>query len=85
MNTIRNEDLIVPFEGFEDGLTGRQRGRALAGCTPGAASFFAEFWKRNFYRLGCQFVLMNSEEAVGLLVGLLLFGTLISLVGAVVF
>jgi len=39
MHTIRNEDLIVPFEGFEDGLTGRQRGRALAGCTPGAASF----------------------------------------------
>ena len=32
MHTIRNEDLIVPFEGFEDGLTGRlaslmQRGR----------------------------------------------------------
>ena len=39
-HTIRNQDLIVPFEGFEDGLTGRQRGRALAGCTPGAASFF---------------------------------------------
>jgi hypothetical protein len=51
----------------------------------GRSLFFAEFWKRNFYRLGCQFVLMNSEEAVGLLVGLLLFGTLISLVGSVVF
>ena len=37
--TIRNQDLTVPFEGFENGLTGRQRGRALAGCTPGAASF----------------------------------------------
>ena len=40
-HTIRNQDLTVPFEGFEDGLTGRQRGRALAGCTPGVAFFFA--------------------------------------------
>jgi hypothetical protein len=23
MRTIRNQDLMVPFEGFEDGLTGR--------------------------------------------------------------
>jgi hypothetical protein len=39
LHTFSTEDLTVPFEVFEDGLTGRQRGRALAGCTPGAASF----------------------------------------------
>jgi hypothetical protein len=38
-HTILNQDLIVPFEGFEDGLTGRflmQRGRLWGE----AASFF---------------------------------------------
>jgi len=39
VHTIRNQDLMVPFEGFEDGLTGRFLPNARGRLGEAASSF----------------------------------------------
>ena len=43
LHTIRNQDLMVPFEGFEDGLAGHWK-------TPNLRGRFIGGWAASFYR-----------------------------------